>query len=500
MKRSAGVLLPVTSLPSKYGIGCFDKAAYDFVDWLVEADQTYWQMLPLMPTSYGDSPYQCFSTYAGNPYFISLDELIKEGVLTQQEVDEAKLGDKADDIDYAAIYYNRFPLLRKAYSRSNIEENAAYKTFVEKNSWWLEDYAFYMAVKKRHYDKSWLTWPENIRLREPDAMAYYRHYCSFEIGFHKYLQFKFDQQWKQLKKYANEKGIKLIGDVPIYVALDSADVWANPDLFQLDEKCNPTFVAGCPPDYFAPKGQLWGNPLYQWAKHEADDFVWWRGRIKYALDLYDIVRIDHFRGFDEYYSIPGDAEDAVIGSWKKGPGIKLFRSLEKHLGRLSVIAEDLGFMTDTVRQMLKDSGYPGMKVLQFAFDPNDINGGSDYLPHNIGANYVVYTGTHDNATLRGWLEEQDPKTITAIRRYLMNDTTPLAKLYPAIIALAMRCNAETCIIPIQDYLSLDNSARINVPSTIGTNWRWRLLEGQLTKKLAAEVKQLTMTFGRRSIL
>ena len=339
MNRAAGILLPIASLPSNYGIGCFSQSAYDFVDWLKQAGQTYWQILPLGPTSYGDSPYQSFSTFAGNPYFISLETLVEEGVLTKAECDEADFGSIDHDIDYEKLYINRYPLLRKAYERSNISKNAAYQKFVSENSWWLSDYALFMAVKERFEGKPWTEWAEDIRLRWANAMDYYRRELYFDIEFQQYLQFQFFTQWNKLRKYANDKGVRIVGDIPIYVAMDSADAWAHPELFQLDSENIPTAVAGCPPDGFSADGQLWGNPLYRWDYHRQTGYDWWITRLWYCFQMYDVVRIDHFRGFDEYYSIPYGEETAVNGHWEKGPGIELFRTMERRLGKHEVIAE-----------------------------------------------------------------------------------------------------------------------------------------------------------------
>lgn len=446
MQRSAGILLPVSSLPSPYGIGCFSQEAYDFVDWLKEAGQTYWQILPLGVTSYGDSPYQSFSAFAGNPYFISLDELVKEGVLTAEECKKAKFGRKADDIDYSQLYKERGRLLRLAYSRSDIGHNAAFAAFCEKNKWWLDDFALFMAVKGRFEGKPWIEWAEDIRLRWQNAMDYYRRELYFEVEYYKYLQFKFDQQWRALKAYANEKGIRIIGDIPIYVALDSADAWANPQMFQLDEDNIPTAVAGVPPDGFSPTGQLWGNPLYRWEKHRETGYQWWITRLWYCFELYDVVRIDHFRGFDEYFSIPYGSETAAPGHWEKGPGIELFRAVEQALGKREIIAEDLGYMSETVRQLVLDSGFPGMKVLEFAFDSRDTGSASDYLPHNYPVNSVAYTGTHDNETLVSWYQTITSAERTLVRDYLYDYTTPETQLYKSMIALIFRSAAAVSVL------------------------------------------------------
>ena len=495
MNRAAGILLSVSSLPSKYGIGCFDQAAYRFVDWLKEAGQTYWQILPLGPTSYGDSPYQSFSTFAGNPYFISLEALVEEGVLTKEECESADFGQYSNDVDYEKLYFQRYPLLRKAYERSNISVDGQYQDFLRENQWWLDDYALFMAVKDRFDGKPWTEWAQDIRLRWGFAMDYYRRELYFDIEFQKYLQFKFFQQWHALKAYANRQGIRIIGDIPIYVAMDSADAWANPKLFQLDDENRPVAVAGCPPDGFSADGQLWGNPLYRWDYHRQTGFDWWTTRLWYCFRLYDVVRIDHFRGFDEYFAIPY-GKKALDGHWEKGPGIDLFRTVERRLGWHEVIAEDLGYVTDSVRKLVRDSGFPGMKVLEFAFDSRDSGSANDYLPHNYPENCVVYTGTHDNETIAGWLDSITEQEVRMVRAYLADSYTPQDELNIPLIALAMRSSAKTCMIPIQDYLGYDNSCRMNQPSTVGTNWRWRLTEQELNEELNKEILQLTKLYGR----
>ena len=496
MKRTAGILMPITSLPGKYGIGCFSEEAYKFVDWLQATGQTYWQILPIHPTSYGDSPYQSFSTFAGNPYFIDLDVLVAEGVLKQKECDSMDFGVDETDIDYEAQYNSRYTLLRKAYERSNISENADYQSFISENEWWLSDYALFMALKNFFGGECWYEWPEDIRLRYGYSMDYYRRELYYDIEFQMYLQFKFFEQYWKLKQYANEKNIGIIGDIPIYVAMDSADTWAHPELFQLDENNVPYAVAGCPPDGFSATGQLWGNPLYRWEYHGETGYQWWLSRLWYVFRLYDVTRIDHFRGFDEYFSIPYGADSAVDGHWEKGPGIDLFRCVEQNLGWHEVIAEDLGYVTDSVRQLVKDSGFPGMKVLEFAFDSRDSGSANDYLPHNYPENSVVYTGTHDNETLNGWFKSITKEEQQMARDYLCDQRTPQKLLHQSFIALAMRSAARMCIIPLQDYLGLDNSCRINTPSTIGINWRWRVKKEQLTEELQQGILATTMRYGR----
>lgn len=497
-KRAAGILMPISSLPSDYGIGCFSKSAYEFVDWLKEAGQTYWQILPLGPTSYGDSPYQSFSTFAGNPYFIDLDTLVEEGVLDKKDCEKVNWGKKPDEVDYEKIYKGRYPLLRKAYENSDISKNPDYQKFVAENSWWLSDYALFMAVKDRFEVVEWTKWAEDIRLRWNNAMDYYREELYFDIEFQQYMQFKFYEQWMKLKSYANSKGIQIIGDIPIYVAMDSADAWAHPELFQLDQDNVPLAVAGCPPDGFSATGQLWGNPLYRWDYHRNTGYQWWISRMSYCFRLYDVVRIDHFRGFDEYFSIPYGDKDARGGHWEKGPGIDLFRKIEQALGWKQVIAEDLGYMTDSVRHLVYESGFPGMKVLEFAFDSRDSGCASDYLPHNYPENCVAYTGTHDNETIVGWW-----KSITAAERklardYLCDHATPEEELYKCFISLIMRSAARVCVIPMQDYMGLDNRFRMNKPSTVGTNWKWRIKKRDLTKKLQKEIYDVTLRYGRKN--
>ena len=494
--RQNGILLPVSSLPSPYGIGCFSKEAYDFIDRLKEAGQTLWQILPLGPTSYGDSPYQSFSTFAGNPYFIDLESLIDEGLLTKEECDGADFGSRADRVDYGRLYRNRFRVLRKACENAieqGVMQTEEYEKFREQEAQWLSDYALFMAVKDRFAGKSWEHWDEDIRLRRPEAMEKYRVLLREAIIFYEFLQYEFHRQWMRLKAYANINGIRIIGDIPIYVAFDSADTWADPDLFQLDGDNVPVAVAGCPPDGFSATGQLWGNPLYDWDYHESVGYAWWIRRIRHCFQIYDMVRIDHFRGFDEYYSVPYGDESAVNGSWRKGPGMKLFRAVRRELGELPIIAEDLGFLTDGVRTLLKESGYPGMKVLQFAFDSREE---SDYLPHNYGRNCVVYTGTHDNDTLLGWYDAITPEDKEMALTYLNNRGADEKQIHWDYICLAMRSVADTCIIPMQDLLGLGTGARINTPSTLGGNWVWRMEKGAFAEELAGKLKKLTKLYGR----
>ena len=491
--RRNGMLLPIASLPSPYGIGGFSTEAYEFIDLLEETGQKLWQILPLGPTSYGDSPYQSFSTFAGNPYFIDLDTLAEKGWLTKEACEASDYGDNESYIDYGRIYNSRFVLLKQAFLNSDILSDEKFTEFCKANQHWLPDYALYMALKNQNDGKSWIEWEEEIRLRKPEAVEYYKKELEEECNFYEFLQYEFHEQWTKVKEYAHKKGIQIVGDVPIYVAFDSADTWANPELFQLDEKNLPLGVAGCPPDAFSATGQLWGNPLYNWAYHKKTGYDWWLKRIAYCFDLYDIVRIDHFRGFDEYYSIPYGDETAVNGHWEKGPGMDLFNTVKEKLGELDIIAEDLGFLTESVFQLLKDSGYPGMKVLQFAFDPSE---DSDYLTYKYQRNCVVYTGTHDNDTTAGWFEKLSDGDKEVALRYMNSFYTPKEEQHWDLIALAMRSTADTCIIPVQDFLGLGSEARINMPSTLGDNWKWRMTKGAFSEELKEKIRRMTKLYGR----
>ena len=491
--RVSGVLLPVFSLPSKYGIGCFSKEAYDFVDFLAQAGQTYWQVLPMGPTSYGDSPYQSFSTFAGNPYFVDPDALVQKGWLTKKEVEKINWGEDPAKIDYEKLYQSRKKLFVKAYHRSGIGSDREYQAFVKKNAFWLEDYALFRVIKDANKGKSFMDWEDALRLRKKTALKAFvqeeKH--ADAIGCEKFVQYLFYQQWTALKQYANEKGIQIIGDIPIYVAFDSADTWADPKLFQLDSKGYPTGVAGCPPDYFAATGQLWGNPLYDWEYHKKTGYAWWIRRMEACFALYDVVRIDHFRGFDEYYNVPYGDKTAEFGHWEKGPGYDLFAAMKKKLGDRKIIAEDLGLITPGVRKLVKKTGYPGMKVLEFAFDSNEDN---DHIPHNFERNCVVYTGTHDNDTAAGWFAQLNRKDQAYTKKYM--NIKSAKHIAWDLIRLAMGSVADTVIIQLQDYLELGNEARINIPSTLGNNWNWRMQKGACTGKLAERIREMTELYGR----
>lgn len=488
--RKSGILLAISSIPSKYGIGTFSKEAYDFVDFLEEAGQKLWQILPLGPTGYGDSPYQSFSTFAGNPYYIDLEEFIERGFLEEEECENSDFLDGAY-VDYEKIFHTKFALLKKAYKNSNVREDESFQIFVKENAKWLDDYALYMAVKDSQGGISWSEWEEDIKLRKPAAMKMYYEKLEDEVVFYQFQQYYFAKQWKTLKKYANDKGIQIVGDIPIYVAFDSADTWANPQLFQFDEQCQPVAVAGCPPDSFSATGQLWGNPLYNWEYMKETNYAWWIERIRYCYEWYDVVRIDHFRGFDEYYSIPYGDPTAERGHWEKGPGYDLFRVIKKEIGKINVIAEDLGFLTPSVLKLVEKTGYPGMKVLQFAFDSREE---SDYLPHNYPKNSVVYTGTHDNDTTVSWYESLNRHDKSFARHYL--DATNKKQICEKMIRAALASVSDMAVIPMQDYLELGKEARMNTPSTLGMNWKWRLLPEQVNEGLAGKIRFLTKLYGR----
>lgn len=500
MKRACGMLLPVSSLPSRYGIGAFSKEAYEFIDKLEAAGQKYWQILPLGPTGYGDSPYQSFSAFAGNPYFIDLEQLIDDELLTREECDNADFGSDRRFIHYEKLYRNRFPLLKKAFVRwkqqrqaEGLDEKQTQKILGKALSAETREYCFYMAVKNAFNGKSWDKWDLDIRTRQEGALRTYRKALKDEIAFYEFQQYLFQEQWTQLKDYANEKGIRIIGDIPIYVAFDGADSWAHPELFQFDADCRPVGVAGCPPDAFSATGQLWGNPLYRWDYHKKSGYDWWLNRMEYSFKLYDVVRVDHFRGFDEYYAIPAQDKTAENGHWEKGPGYSLFKAMEKKFGRLDIIAEDLGFLTPSVLKLVKKTGFPGMKVLEFAFDET---GDSAYLPHKYPKNCVVYTGTHDNMTLQGWYRSLDAGARRFALDYLGNARTPQGEIHWDYIRLALQSVARLAVIPVQDYLGLGDWARINEPSTLGENWRWRMGAEDLTEDLIKKCRRMAEIYGR----
>ncbi len=479
--------MPVFSIPSPYGVGSFGNEAYAFVDFLKKAGQKYWQILPLGPVSYGNSPYQTFSSFAGNPYFIDLDKLHYEDYLTAGEI--KKYAKQSNKVDYADLYKNRIALLKIAFSRFVPDDK--YSVFCLENSEWLDNYAVFMTLKSIHADKPKEAWEKTFRTGSSETISTIKKEHPETVNFYKFLQFKFMTQWFELKNYANENGIKIIGDIPIYVAFDSADVWAEPTQFMLDEDLIPTAVAGCPPDAFSATGQLWGNPLYDWEQMENDGYAWWKRRLAFSFKLYDIVRIDHFRGFESFYAIPFGSKTAETGSWVKGPGIEFFNSLESEFGQMPVIAEDLGFLTSSVRQMLKQSGFPGMKVLQFAFDSRE---DSDYLPHNYTKNSVVYTGTHDNNTILGWMDEVSPQTVEYAKKYLAAGSGK--DFVDAMIRSALMCVSDTSILMMADLLYKGAEARINEPSTTGENWVWRAQKDDFSDELAEKLYEATKLYGR----
>ncbi len=491
--RTAGVLLSISSLPSDLGIGCFSKEAYEFIDDLKESSLSLWQILPLGPTSYGDSPYSSFSTFAGNPYYIDPETLVEKGWLKKADLKRYDFGKNERYIDYGKIYENRFKMLRKAFKNSGIEKSKAFRTFEKKNSFWLNDYALYMAVKTHRKGASWIFWDDDIRRRKRDALKEAKVKYAEDVLFHKFLQFEFEEEWKKLKEYANKNGISIVGDIPIYVALDSADAWADPKLFRFDKDLLPEAVAGCPPDAFSVTGQLWGNPLYDWKYHKDTDFKWWMKRLKRVFELYDIVRIDHFRGFDSYYAIPYGDKTAEHGHWEKGPGYALFDRMKKELGERQVIAEDLGFLTDSVRRLVKRTGYPGMKILEFAFDSKE---DSDYLPHNYDRNSVVYTGTHDNDTCRGWYESLKPRDKRFAEKYLELKDVPPGEISWKFVRAAMMSVSDICIIPMQDFLGLGSEARINTPSTLGDNWKWRMRKKEFSRSRKKRIAEMVKLYRR----
>lgn len=491
LKRGAGLLLPISSLPSPYGIGTLGKEAYKFVDYLVEAGQKYWQVLPVGPTSYGDSPYQSFSAFAGNPYFIDLDYLVEEGLITKAQIKKFPWGDNAEYIDYATVYGSRFQILRMAFNNSTYAETKEYAQFEKDNEYWLDDYSLYMAVKFKFDNQEWSKWDYDIKARQPEAIDRYKEELKDDIAFWKFCQFKFFEQWNKLRVYANESGIEIIGDIPIYVAMDSADVWAHKDLFELDEDFEQINVAGVPPDEFSEDGQLWGNPLYNWNRMEECDFEWWKQRMASNSKIYDYIRIDHFIGVVNYYSIEAGCENAKEGVWRQGPGKKLTDAIDSAIGDAKIIAEDLGIVSPAVRELLAETGYPGMNIIEFAFDGGPTN---SHLPHNYKPNSLVYGGTHDNETVVGYFSSRSAADLKYAYKYL--GVTKKSEIPAAVLRAAYASVAAIAIFQVQDILELGNEARMNTPSTVGDNWKWRMLKGSLTKKKAKELKELAEFYAR----
>ena len=488
--RESGILMHITSLPGPYGIGTMGENAYRFVDFLEKAGQSYWQILPLTPTGYGDSPYQSFSACAGNHYLIDLDTLVQEGLLKQEEIDCITWGEKETLVDFGTMYDQRIRVLKLAFDRFVPDED--YEAFVAENENWLADFAIFMALKEENGGKTWLYWEEGLKNHDAAALEKKREERKETVALHYFLQYVFDKQWKALRGYANEKGIRIIGDVPIYVPLDSADVWAAPELFQLDAHRRPEVVAGCPPDAFTADGQLWGNPIYDWQKMHDTGYGWWIRRLKAAEKLYDVVRIDHFRGFESYWSIPAGDDTARNGHWVKGPGMDFINAVKENLPDLDFIAEDLGYVTKEVRQLQLDSGYPGMKVIEFAFDSREE---SDYLPHLYPVDSVCYTGTHDNVTLKQWFDEASAEDVAYAKAYLgLNDEEGYVW---GMIRGGMSSVSRICVVQMQDYLELGKEARMNFPGTLSMdNWTWRAEEGFDSDELAEKIGYLTRIYGR----
>lgn len=490
-KRSSGILMHISSLNNDFGIGSFGDEAYEFVDFLVESGQKYWQILPLGHTSYGDSPYQCFSAFAGNPHFINFSILKDKGLLKEEDFKNVDFGSDDEVVDYGTIFKNRKPVLYKAYKNFKLTKVSDYKDFVKKNEFWIKDYAEYMAIKNNNGLVAWTNWPEKLRLRDEKTLNKYRKELKDEIEFYYFIQYEFFEQWTSLKNYANSNGIKIIGDLPIYISGDSADMWVNPKMFKVDKDMRAKFVAGCPPDCFAETGQLWGNPIYDWESMEKDNFKWWITRIRESLKLYDIVRLDHFIGFNRFWQIPAEDETAENGKWVKGPGLKLFDEIKKELGDVNIIAEDLGTVTDEFLKFKAKTGFPGMKIVQFSFGEGDPDG----LPHNAEKNSVSYVGTHDNETARGWyLNNLETKDGMKAKDYL--DIRDGDNIGLKFIRGNMASHSNVAIMTMQDTLNLDNTARMNTPSTLGGNWCWRIKKGELTKELAEEIYHLTKLYGR----
>ncbi|MBO6133857.1 MAG: 4-alpha-glucanotransferase [Lachnospiraceae bacterium] len=499
--RESGILFPIFSLPGKYGIGCFSNEAFKFIDFLYASGQGYWQILPIGPTGFGNSPYQPFSAFAGNPYFISLESLIEDKLLESKECDSVDFGDNETKIDYGKLYEGRIPLLKAAHERFSArlksdtkyaEENKDYEAFKAKQAFWLKDFCLFMAIKEANGGKSWLDWPDELRLRDEKALKKAETELESEIDFYSFEQYEFEKQWEKVKSYAKEKNVKIIGDLPFYVSMDSADAWSHPEVFCMDSDLRPTKVAGCPPDAFSPTGQLWGNPIYDWDSLKKKDYDWWVKRISRNYEFYDCIRIDHFHGFSDYYAIPYRSETAQNGELLKGPGMDLFNALKKELGDLRMIAEDLGNNTPENEKLLSDSGFPGMKVLQYAFTSWD----SYYLNHRHIPNSVVYTGTHDNTPSRAWFEDINEGERNFVCKYINTTADNAGKFVWDFIREAYRSVSNLCIIPLQDYLCFGREARINCPGASDDCWQWRLQPNYLSRDLERSIRELAEIYGR----
>ena len=494
-KRSSGVLMHITSLPGQFGIGTFGKSAYEFIDFLEETKQTYWQILPLTTTSYGDSPYQSFSAVAGNLNLIDFSLLKEDGLLEESDYANVNFGENPEKVDYALLFEERRPILEKAVANTskNSEVLAEIEKFEAENSSWLADYAEYMAIKESFGYKSFIHWDEDIKKGEQAAREKYRTELQDSIRYYTVTQYFFFKQWLALKEYANEKGIKIIGDMPIYVSADSVEMWTMPELFKVDANNEPLYVAGCPADDFSPTGQLWGNPIYDWEKHKEQGFSWWIYRVQESFKIYDVLRIDHFKGFSDFWQIDKDAENAVNGTWEAGPGIELFQKIKEQLGDLPIVAENLGFIDAKAEKLLDDSGYPGMKILQFAFP------GEDNLdrPHHYTQNSVAYTGTHDNDVVNGWYEKLSESEKELVSEYLnrRDDET----ITEAMIRGIYSSVSDYAIVTMQDLLDKDETSRMNVPSTVGGNWEWRMLVEDLTEERKEFLRNITVRYSRERV-
>lgn len=487
--RKSGILLSISSLPSDYGIGTLGKSAYEFVDFLKKSGQYYWQILPVNPVSFGNSPYQSFSAFAFNPYYIDLDILVDQGLLKKDEILQFDWGNNPRQVDYSLMYKNRPEILRIAASRFDTH-NRRYLNFCQDNQFWLEDYSLFMAVKEENGMLPISSLPENFIKKDKDTLLRIKSELKGKIEYHRIVQFLFYRQWINLKKYANYNGIHIIGDIPLYVSADSSDVWSEPELFAVDASLKPVYVAGCPPDDFSPEGQLWGNPLYNWSEHKTNGYSWWLKRINQANELFDAVRIDHFRGLYSYYCIDAEEETARNGRWIKSDGEALIKAIKKSFPRLQIIAEDLGFITDEIKYRMASSGFPGMKILQFGFDGGD----SEHLPHNFRQNSIVYTGTHDNPTTLGWIKTSPQKNVEYAMDYFNVNFT--GKLTSAFVRSALASVCDTAIIPMQDYLKQDNQSRMNTPSTTGDNWIYRIEHGNIDDNLTEKILRLTKLYSR----
>lgn len=488
--RTSGVLLHITSLPNEFGIGSLGEESREFIIKLKQAGQIWWQILPIGPTGYGDSPYQSFSSFAGNPYLINLDYLKDCSLLTDEEITEVKSLYNCNRVDFGKLYNERYITLRRAYERFD-KSSLDFESFCRENSFWLNDYALFMTLKDENNGKPWQSWEDKYKFRDREAIEEFENNNFSKVNFYRFLQFQFFSQWYGLKRFAHDNGIKILGDLPIYVAEDSSDCWANPELFSLDENLKPIWVGGCPPDGFSEDGQLWGNPCYDWQVHEETDYDWWVNRFKWLFSIFDCVRIDHFRGFESYWRIPAGDDTARNGSWIQGPGMKLFSKLKDELGELPIIAEDLGYMTKEVYEFRRETGFPGMKILLFAFAKD---ASSDYLPHNMDKNFVVYPSTHDSDTVIGWIKEHDREEVEFAKRYL--NMTEEEGLNWGMIRGAMTSVADMAIFQMQDILGLGNETRMNYPGTASGNWTWRMKIGEFSEELIEKLKSYTQMSGR----